>query len=273
MKTFSIQLTENAVLDCYLHEYYKWDIVGKVNESHPAIIVCPGGGYTSLSCSEAEPVALTFLKEGFSTFVLNYSTGENCRWPNALIEVLSAIWQVRKNAKEWYINPDAIAVMGFSAGAGMAAIAATQWNTEDAYKKVGAPNAESVKPNAAVLGYGAMDASLLMKRNIFDDKEMFGENAADHFDPVKYIGKHTPPTFLWHGRRDSCVPSFATVDYARKLDDLDISYELHVFDFANHALTVFNRNTDSDNYDSRELRNVGMWVEMCADWLMTTFGY
>lgn len=276
MKTYKINISENAWLDCYLHESYEWDIVGKVNKSHPAIIVCPGGGYTSISCSEAEPVALTFLKEGFSTFVLNYSVGDACVWPNALHEVLKAIWEVRSHAEEWYINPDAIAVMGFSAGGGMAAIAATQWNTEGVDKIIGAPSLESLKPNAAVLGYGAMDASLLMKMNILDGNGMFGKAPGEtekHFDPVKFIGKHTPPTFLWHGRRDSCVPSFATVDYARKLDELDTSYELHVFDFANHALTVFNRTTDSDNYDCRQLRNVGLWVEMCADWLMNTFGY
>lgn len=266
MKTFRIDLNENAWLDAYLHESYEWDIVGKINVSHPAIIVCPGGGYTSISCSEAEPVALTFMKEGFSTFVLNYSIGDSCIWPNALYEILRAIWEVRSHAKEWYINPDAIAVMGFSAGGGMAAIASTQWNTQGVDKIIGAPDLESLKPNAAVLGYGAMDATLLNKNNILEKMD-------EHFDPVNYIGEHTPPTFLWHGRRDSCVPSHATVNYARKLDDLDISYELHVFDFANHALTVFNRNTDSDNYDCRELRNVGLWVEMCADWLMTTFGY
>ena len=40
---------------------------------HPAVIVCPGGGYSMVSDREAEPVALKFVAEGFNVFVRKYS--------------------------------------------------------------------------------------------------------------------------------------------------------------------------------------------------------
>ena len=99
----------------------------------------PGGAYAFLSDTEAEPVALTFLKEGFNTFVLRYSVGKFCTYPEILEEVSKAIWAVRSRAKEWHIDPDAIVLMGFSAGACIAGMSATQWNTPGLAARLGVP--------------------------------------------------------------------------------------------------------------------------------------
>ena len=44
--------------------------------ARPSVLVCPGGGYHRVSLREAEPIAVHFLPEGFNTFILTYSTGE-----------------------------------------------------------------------------------------------------------------------------------------------------------------------------------------------------
>ena len=41
----------------------------------PTVVVCPGGGYSSCSPREAEPVALRYAAKGFHAFILRYSTG------------------------------------------------------------------------------------------------------------------------------------------------------------------------------------------------------
>ena len=48
-------------------------------KTHPAIIICPGGGYAMVSPREAEPVARLYFAAGFSTFILTYSVGENAK--------------------------------------------------------------------------------------------------------------------------------------------------------------------------------------------------
>ncbi len=119
-KTIPLREGSAATLTTYIHDQSSQ---GEFQiQNRPAIIVMPGGAYAFLSDTEAEPVALTFLKEGYNTFVLRYSVGDACTYPEILEEVSLAIWQVRSHAKEWYTNPEAIVVMGFSAGACLAAM-------------------------------------------------------------------------------------------------------------------------------------------------------
>ncbi|MBS5680857.1 MAG: acetylesterase, partial [Clostridiales bacterium] len=47
--------------------------MGRDDEQHPCLIVCPGGAYEFCSQREAEPIAFHFLPEGFNVFVLLYS--------------------------------------------------------------------------------------------------------------------------------------------------------------------------------------------------------
>lgn len=262
-----IKFSDTAWLDCYLHETYQWDIVGEVNKCHPAIIVCPGGGFNDISCSEAEPVALTFLGQGFSTFVLNYTTGDNCSWNTAFNEMMWAIKTVRDNAEKWNINPKAIAVMGFSAGGTMGAIAATGWKL--------APKGRYMRPDACVLAYGDYDLAPIVKEDTPSPEElgMPRSEGKPEYYIVNAIDRDTPPMFVWHGRRDSAVPTWHSLDLVCRLDEMDIDYEFHMYDYADHGMTVFNRNTDSDNYDLRKYRNVGKWVDSCSLWLMNRFGY
>ena len=46
---------------------------------HPAIIICPGGGYAHVSAREAEPVAKPYFAAGYNTFILNYIVGEQAK--------------------------------------------------------------------------------------------------------------------------------------------------------------------------------------------------
>ena len=39
----------------------------------PAVVICPGGGYTRLSEREDQPVAMEYLAAGFQVFSLHYS--------------------------------------------------------------------------------------------------------------------------------------------------------------------------------------------------------
>lgn len=121
-----IRLFENK--EVYLTTYIHDDIGTLGTEKgRGAIIILPGGAFASLSAFEAEPVALTFMQKGFHAFVLEYTVGNDCRYPDVLIECSKAIQVIRDHAAEWKINPDKVTLMGFSAGACLAGVSATQW--------------------------------------------------------------------------------------------------------------------------------------------------
>ena len=87
----------------------------------PAVLICPGGGYAYCTDREAEPVALAFLNAGYNAFVLRYTVSTSCPgaevFDNALAEAEESLIYLHDHAEELHIDPDKIAVLGFSAGA------------------------------------------------------------------------------------------------------------------------------------------------------------
>ena len=58
----------------------------------PAVIIVPGGAYSSVSKREGEGVAARFLAQGFQTAVLTYSVvGEGAKYPDQLVELGCAL--------------------------------------------------------------------------------------------------------------------------------------------------------------------------------------
>ena len=83
----------------------------------PALIVVPGGGYHFVSVREAEPVASKFYASGFQVFVLNYlCRPDGVVYPVELLELSSAIDYVKSHAQEFFVNPEEVFAIGFSAG-------------------------------------------------------------------------------------------------------------------------------------------------------------
>lgn len=67
LKDFFPALGENgrdATLAAYLPD--NLTEMGRDNEAHPSLLICPGGAYCFCSQREAEPIALHFLTEGFN---------------------------------------------------------------------------------------------------------------------------------------------------------------------------------------------------------------
>lgn len=132
----------------------------------PVVLVCPGGGYLRTSDQEAEQVALHFNILGFHAAVVRYTCGETCIWPNPLLELAQAVRTFRQHAKDWFVREDRIAVCGFSAGGHLCGMMSTRY--ADAAAALGVP-AEEVRPDAAIMGYPAMDLGIEMYKCSIND--------------------------------------------------------------------------------------------------------
>ena len=129
------------------------------------IIICPGGGYTHLSMREAEPVALRFAGMGFVTFVVWYHVAPAV-FPTQVQDVACAVAHVRSHAAEYHADSDALAVMGFSAGAHVACTLGVMWQDESLWQPLGL-TPEQVRPNAMVLGYPVITGGTFAHRGSF----------------------------------------------------------------------------------------------------------
>jgi endo-1,4-beta-xylanase len=112
-----------------------------------AIILAAGGGHRTLNVgSESADFVPFFYNYGVNTIILRNrlrSDGYNVQ-ADAVNDALQAIRLVRAHAKQWNIDANKIGIMGFSAGAELAAPAALQF--EDFDKK----NSDSTEPLAGV---------------------------------------------------------------------------------------------------------------------------
>lgn len=274
--------------------------VGNQKNSRPAIIICPGGSYLYTSDREAEPVALRFASLGYVTFVLHYNTFYGAapiteakqqnpnplvKFPQPLYDVAKAIAVVRENAEKWTIHPDHITVAGFSAGGHLAASIGVHWDKPYISEYVGTTS-EQIKPNALILGYALLDSVLaldlmneeeqvkykdqvgLMNRAVLGTAELDEESLVS-FSPARYVGDHTPPTFLWHTAQDDLVLSAHSLQFAMGLVKHRIPYELHVFEEGGHGLALCDRTTaTNENQINAAAMN---WVPLADEWLQRRF--
>ncbi len=251
MKYFSLKLDldyeklnlgdgHRAFIDCYIPSNYEGFSAGV---KHPAIIVCPGGGYEGLSKREDEPIALQYLAANYATFILNYSVAKDAGFPRCLLEALTAIKTVREHAEEWDIDPDKIAMVGFSAGGHLTATVGAYWNSALAEEALGAT--AQFKPNALVLSYPVITSG--SRAHISSFNTLVGEDASeDLLEKVsieKQVTESYPPTFLWHTATDSLVPVQNSILMANALADQEIPFELHIYPRGPHGLALSDERT------------------------------
>ncbi|WP_142292190.1 S9 family peptidase [Bacillus sp. OV166] len=130
---------------------------------------------------------------------------------------------------------------------------------------------EDIKPNAAVLGYGAAKNSMIVEGEDVYVPPMLGKIArekASQLEFVDYIGTHTPPLFIWHNRYDKYVPAIQPLMMAQRMQELNLPYELHIFQQREHGMSVANRLSRNHLKNESETSNVDKWVEMCVTWIL-----
>ena len=125
----------------------------KKDVASPAMIVCPGGGYSYVSYNkEGTVLAASLSAVGITALVLKYRVPNNRE--GALQDLQRALSLTRANAKEWKIDPNRLGVVGFSAGGHVAAKASTLFN-QRAYAPIDSIDRQSCRPDFAVLVYPA----------------------------------------------------------------------------------------------------------------------
>lgn len=241
---------EGWILDCTLS-------LGQFTD-RPAVVICPGGGYVYCSPREGEPVAMSYAARGFHTFVLRYSTGRDAAGFAPLEEVSWVIGYIREHAAQWHIDPEKIALCGFSAGGHLALWAGLQ--------------AEH-KPNALILGYPVASAPNMpgadFMLKFLSGKDDVTDEDALPFELLSQITRDAPPVFLVSTAQD-ILTSFGTLPIAQRYAQLGLSYELHIFQHGPHGYSLANE-TSADG-SGRYLNDAfASWQGLSVSWLHKTF--
>ncbi len=242
----------------YLHEDHDRLVAHK---TRPALIVCAGGGYNHVSKRESDPAALRFLALGYQTFLLEYSVEEKAGALRPLKELAATVRILRERAEEWRIEPEHIAVMGFSAGGHLAASLGILWD----HPALGL-GAES-RPDALILGYPVITTGPFghaeSARNVSGgDADLMALLSLE-----KQVTKSMPPTFLWHCLGDETVPAENALMLAAAMRQAGVPFELHLFEEGAHGISVGTQETETLWPDLQ------IWVHLSQTWLNKRFQF
>ncbi len=241
--------------------------IGRENQKRPCMVICPGGGYGFCSQREAEAVALHFLPQGFNAFVLTYST-EPHRYPTQIREVAAVLELIYKHADDWNCDTSRIALMGFSAGGHLAASYATKFDSTEIREVF--PESKQVK--ATVLSYPVITADMSFTHqgsilNLLGHEP--SEEEVHYHSCDQNVTEKTPPAFIWHTASDESVPVTNSLVYATALSKYRIPYELHIFPFGAHGLSM--SNPEVSRVMSADIEYDHLWVECMMRWLKQYF--
>ena len=223
-----------------------------------AVIILPGGGYCNRAPHEGMPVAERFNQLGFHSFCLQYRVAPYC-YPAPQQDVARAVALVRANAEKWNIDPEHIAVGGFSAGGHLAGCSGTI--ALDVDRSAGdEADQVSARPDALILCYPVItaDASFTHEGSV---KNLSGmENPTEEhralFSLEKQIRPETPPAFLWHTANDQAVSVENSICFARNMWKAEKRAELHIFPDGCHGLGLAPDRSD-----------ITQWPELAAVFL------
>ncbi|MDO3693275.1 prolyl oligopeptidase family serine peptidase [Wenyingzhuangia sp. chi5] len=224
-------------------------IVDNGSDENTAVIICPGGGYSVLSFDkEGIEIAKYFNSIGISAFVLKYRLPTDIIMKDKTIGPLQdaqeAIRTVRRNAKEWNINPNKIGVIGFSAGGHLASTLSTHYNDE-VYKS----DKTSARPDFSILIYPVISMEDGITHNGSKVNLIGKEATADliqKYSNEKQIDANTPPTFLIHATDDHAVPVENSINYYLKLKENKVRAEMHIYENGGHGFGLGRVGTSLD---------------------------
>ena len=217
----------------------------KGKNSGAAVVVFPGGGYKILAIDlEGTEVCDWLSAKGITCALLRYRVPDTGPYPKssaALQDAQRAVGIVRARAAEWHIDPQKIGVLGFSAGAHLAAALSTHFDKR-LYDAVDASDQTNCRPDFAVIVYPGYLA-------------LADQNFANNPDIT--VTDKTPQSFIVMAEDDPVHVENATA-YFLMLKNAKVPAELHIYAQGGHGYGL-----------RRTQLPVTTWPQSVETWLHT----
>lgn len=231
-----------------------------------SVVICPGGGYGFLAVEhEGAEVARWLNSLGVTGVMLKYRLAPKYHHPAMIQDANRAIRTVRARALEWGLDPNKVAVLGFSAGGHLASTAGTHFDagkpdSDDPIERVGC------RPDRMILVYPVVALATPFGHS-GSKKNLLGDNPPkallESLSNETQVTGETPPTFLAHTNEDAGVPAENSLLFAMALRKAKVPVELHLFQKGAHGLGL------GTGWGTRIAPEPSFqaWPGLCATWL------
>jgi len=194
----------------------------KGKNSGAAVVVFPGGASRVLAIDlEGTEVCEWLNSIGVTCVLLKYrvpDSGPYAKSPAALEDAQRALGIVRAHAADWQIDPQRVGVLGFSAGAHLAAALSTHFD-QRLYASVDEADQLRCRPDFAVIVYPGYLA--LSEQNFAPNPEI-------------HVTEKTPPSFIVQAEDDPVHVENSTV-YFLALKNAGVPVEMHLYAQGGHG--------------------------------------
>ncbi len=235
-----------------------------------SVVVVHGGAWNAGARSDFPQWNAWLAREGFTVFDIDYRTAPQPNFSTATGDVKCAVLWTKKNAARFGVAPDRIVLLGRSAGAHLALLAAysaddarfppscpnTQTNNDERDAAPENPAAQSAFPNEnvrAVVSFYAPTDLLWDFDNPANEAVINGRQTLAQFlggnphdsaqmnerfasaSPTARVSLNSPPTLLIHGGQDQLVKAENMDFLAEKLAAARVSHQTVFIGYAQHG--------------------------------------
>lgn len=181
--------------------------------------------------------------KGFAAASVSYRLAPRHKFPAQIVDAATAVRYLKANAAALRIDPERIAVVGFSAGGHLASLLATAGDRVPEFRGPLFPD-QSSRVRAVVNFFGPADLTLYEESPGIEQtalKPLFGGDPATRHQryvaasPVSQVTADSPPFLHLHGTADLLVPIVHTERLHAKLTAAGVASELVVVKGKGHG--------------------------------------
>jgi acetyl esterase/lipase len=232
------QLTDRAV---YGISRPRMAVFRPAKPNGAAVMITPGGGYRWVVVDkEGYELGRWLSARGYTVFVLFYRLpGEGwAAGPDVVLQdTQRAMRLIRHRAREYGVDPERIAAMGFSAGGHACADLAARF-AQKVYPPVDKADELSARPFVAAPIYPVISMSA-PTAHAGSREKLVGANASSALEqahsPHRIIPANAPPHFILHAEDDDVVPVENALLLRAALREKGIAVETHLFTHGGHG--------------------------------------
>jgi acetyl esterase/lipase len=234
----------------------------------PVILIIPGGGYDRLTdMAEQTPVAEYFARAFHVTAVVLYyrlvQKDGSYRYPVPMWDGQRAIKLLRYEAPQLGIDPERLALFGFSAGGHLASTLALHSATDFGLPRHDEVDRQNGRPNLLGLGYPviSMDPADVPPsgsyRNLlrgYEGPELI--KLQNYLSGEKNVTDRLAPVFLFESKDDAVISAANSELFVDALKTHDVPTDAHLFAHGKHGVGLA---TDEPEEH--------VWPELFGQWL------
>lgn len=218
-------------LDFYPAQLANGDIVF----NRPCVIVVHGGSWAGGDSRQLPELNSYLAAKGYNVAAVNYHMAPKWQTPAPVEDIKAAIAYLKAHADELHIDIKKIVLLGRSAGAQIATLAAYTMH-EPGIKGV----IDFYGPEDMVWGYSVPSSRLIMdSRKVMEEYigGTYSRVPQKYFacSPLEFVNKQSPPTLIIHGDNDVLVSPEHSRRLNLKLQQNGIKHYLLKLPWATHG--------------------------------------